>query len=577
MRTLVLSLVIGAGACACAAMPADRGAALEPDIRYTIELLDPAEPRILVSVEAAGDADGESELRVSQDWSGPIEAGQDLELTSAVQPDGTCAFERIETGIWRVEHEPGARLTCRFEIGRTDHRAAASSPEYYLPIVEPELVQLIGQHALPAPDHLSGDVPRRIALAWRGFAERGWSVASSFGVGPEERLLERPLDEFRHAVFLAGALAIHERKIHGSPLAVAIAGGGFRFTDQGFVDLVERIVELERGFFGEFERAFYLVSVIPVGAEEEGVSSFGGTGLTDSFALYLRPGTDLKNGSGEGSDIAWLLAHELFHDWNGHAIRLAQPEALGYWFSEGFTNFYARRLLFRGGLLGLEGYAALWNRCLAAYATNPERNAPSDRVREAFWTNPDVGSLPYERGDIAALIVDHGIRARSGGELCLDDLMRALVARARAGEASFDNEALLGAIAEFAGAATAGRVRAIVLDGAPADPDPDALVPDLALVPVEIARFELGFDHERAAQERVLAGVVPGSAAERAGLVDGMALRGWSVHFGAADRPVELVVEDEGVERTFRYLPAGAPLPGWRAEIPGAADAEQRP
>ncbi len=135
------------------------------------------------------------------------------------------------------------------------------------------------------------------------------------------------------------------------------------------------------------------------------------------------------SGNGEGS--TWLLAHEMFHEWNGHEIRLAQPERLGYWFSEGFSDFCARGLLLRAELVTEDEYVELWNRRLSEYAKNPQRNAPASRIEEAFWSDANVGSLPYQRGDLVALLVDRAIASRSGGQRSLDDLMRALVACAR--------------------------------------------------------------------------------------------------------------------------------------------------
>ena len=55
--------------------------------------------------------------------------------------------------------------------------------------------------------------------------------------------------------------------------------------------------------------------------------------------------------------------------------------------------------------------------------------------------------------------------------------------------------------------------------------------------------------------------MVPGSSAFVAGLRDGQALTGWSVHDGAPEEKAELTIRDGGEERKIRYLPQGAPLP----------------
>jgi hypothetical protein len=67
-------------------------------------------------------------------------------------------------------------------------------------------------------------------------------------------------------------------------------------------------------------------------------------------------------------------------------------------------------------------------------------------------------------------------------------------------------------------------------------------------------RFELGFDGAGIATRRVL-GVVPGSAAERIGLRNGMELASWSIYFGDTSQDVTLRVLDADRMRDFRYRP----------------------
>ena len=67
-------------------------------------------------------------------------------------------------------------------------------------------------------------------------------------------------------------------------------------------------------------------------------------------------------------DVASLLAHEYFHNWNTIAFGgMKQPEALIYWFSEGFTDYYTYQLLFRSGLINAEKYVAQYNQFAKEY------------------------------------------------------------------------------------------------------------------------------------------------------------------------------------------------------------------
>lgn len=536
--------------------------AAETPLRFELELVDPLVPLVAVHVETTGDADGESEFSLAEGWAGIAEAGRDLELVEARGERDALACERLRSFSWRVKHAPGEHLRVTFELSPTTHRTVSGPPEYYLPILEPGLLHALGAQTLPAPDHLDGEEERNLTLTWTGFAEAGWKTTCSFGSGATVTTT-LALDAFRHALFLAGDVRLHERTLEGQRLALALHGA-WKFEDEEFVALAERIVRLGRDFFGDHaQHPYYLISLIPVGTG--GASSWGGTGLTDSFALFMTSDNTLTT-SASGGGVAWLLAHELFHEWNGHVVTLAQPEQLAYWFSEGFTDFYTRRLLARAGLLSPEQELASWNQRLSSYAANPERRAPATRVEEAFWSVREVGELPYQRGDVMALYVDHAIRTHSQGARSLDDLMKELVARGRAGGPAHTSASLAAAIGEFAGAECAAAVLAWALEGREPQFPGTLGVPGLRLVASGIPSFDTGFDDQASVESGVVSGVVPGGPAEAAGLKDGMRMVGWSVARGNTAQPIELTLKDGAETRTLRYLPHGKPIPGWRME-----------
>ncbi len=570
MKRLLVVLLFAASV-GCGALQESLPPALpqpeEPSITYRLELVDPARPLVRIELVLRGDEDGETELEL-EDWGGIEDAGAELELSRTESDTGEgLASERLDTGLWRIRHVTGESLRIAFDLGPTRRRTSAEPREYYRPILEPGLLHLIGSNALPAPKHMAATQERSIRLEWRGFERAGWRTLSSFAPDGRDQTLIEALDGFRHALFLAGDLRVFEREVHDRPVLISVSGYDWATSPEDFADLCAEIVALEREFFEDFDHRHYLISLIPVGEKNPSVVSMGGTGLTNSFALFLQPGARLDRGPTEDMSIPWLLAHEMFHEWNGQAIRLSQPERLGYWFSEGFTDFYTRRLLYRAGFLSREEYLASWNHRLSEYASNPERNAPATRIEAAFWTNADVQSLPYQRGDVVALFVDHAIARASGGRSSLDDLMRELVRRAQKGESDFSVDELLGLIAGFAGLETAEAVRGAVVDGASLQLPGDLGAPEFELESVEVQGFELGFDFERTRTKYVVCGVVGGSAAEAAGLRDGMQVRSLSFYSGRADVPVEIKVFDGGGERMITFLPQGRPVDGYRLDL----------
>ena len=96
-----------------------------------------------------------------------------------------------------------------------------------------------------------------------------------------------------------------------------------------------------------------------------------GNGRISGFAIRLSPTVD-------AGELAFLFAHENFHTWNPTLLGGGGPDSgVDLWFSEGFTDYYARTLLLRSGLISPEqfdslflyDFASLWS-----LATNTDSN-----------------------------------------------------------------------------------------------------------------------------------------------------------------------------------------------------------
>jgi predicted metalloprotease with PDZ domain len=270
----------------------------------------------------------------------------------------------------------------------------------------------------------------------------------------------------------------------------------------------------------------------------------------------MAPGIRLRDPQGSNL-VKRLLAHELFHNWNGGIIVVRQPEILHYWFSEGFTNFYTRRLLYRAGLVSLEETLERLNDVLSRYMLSPARNVSNLGTLANFWKDKNVHELPYLRGDLVAIMTDHAIREASQGKQSLDDLMRDLLARAKEGRVVMDNKTLVATIGRYTSPVFAERIRKIIEYGETAELAADTFAPCLKLKTEHLGPFDLGFDFERSTRHRRVVGVRPGSRAHRAGLKDGHRMAGWDVQKDQIRREVVLVVVENDVPQTITYLPQG--------------------
>jgi predicted metalloprotease with PDZ domain len=297
------------------------------------------------------------------------------------------------------------------------------------------------------------------------------------------------------------------------------------------------------------------------------VNAGGGVGLYRSFVTTF--------GRGRGSDVAKIrltLAHEMFHTFQPY---IASPAGLeSSWFGEGLATFYQARLPFRFGMLTPEEYLADINWTAARYYTSSMARAPNSQVPLRFWADTRVRTLPYDRGMLYFVTVDDALRKASGGKASLDDLMFAMLAIEKTGKVTgnADWEALL---AQHLGSRAVADFRAF-LDGVMPVPASDAFGACFRRTTRPLRRYELGFATGVLAQpKRVVSGLVPGSAADKAGLRNGDEIVDPVPQDGIQGEQTELIrlkVRRGKDALSISYLPRGETVDAYQWEfVPGSA------
>lgn len=258
-----------------------------------------------------------------------------------------------------------------------------------------------------------------------------------------------------------------------------------------------------------------------------------------------------------------ILAHEYFHTWNpAHLGGLPRgpDQKLGYWFSEGVTDFYARRLAVRAGVIDPPAFVAAWNEQLRDYAASPVRTAPNSRIAKDFWSDPNAKQLPYQRGALLAAIWNARLRRISHGRLSLDDVIRAQRhAAAHPGARTFAPELFVRTARRF-GLDISQDVQRHIAKGELITLPPDVFGRCATVVDEDRPVFARGFDSEATGRNGgMLHGVEPTSNAYAAGLREGMKLLArLQGEPGDSVNPYALRVDDGGTIRVIRYLPQGA-------------------
>lgn len=502
---------------------------------------------LAVEIRFAGDPDGETELHLPEQWAGSGELWRHLD---GLAVEGAEAVREDGPAVRRITHRPGAPLAVRYRVRSAYDGDPGFAYEKARPLVLPGWFFFHGEGVFATP---SGRQAAPARFSWQGFPA-DWKVASDL----DHLSGARPgtVEDVVESIAIGGPdLRVLQREVDGAPLRVALRGA-WSFTPEAFADTVEKIVRAENALWESPARPFF-VPLAPLGGEGPGYSLHG-TGRTDAFSVASTPGLELAGAQG-------LLAHEYLHTWIPREIGglPEKDEALDYWLSEGFTDYYAARVLLDAGLWSREEYVAHLNQTLLRYGTSPARRATAADVLRGFWTDPAVQKHPYDQGHLLAHVLDHRIRQASGGRRTLRNVLLAQRARAERQAREGRNvpvAALFSTVLrEETGLDVTPDLARHIRDGQPVLLPSDLLGACFQVATVTQPEFHRGFDAEATMQAGgILTGVRPDSPAHAAGMRNGMRLlRRESGTIG--DSSVEIVyrVQDGETERTIRYLPQG--------------------
>jgi predicted metalloprotease with PDZ domain len=411
---------------------------------------------------------------------------------------------------------------------------------------------------LVALPNLSG--PCRVAIRWDLAAMGpGATAVSSFGDGDVD-LPAGPLSRLQQNMFMAGHL---KRQVEPGGFTTLWLGD-LPGDLQSAMNWASKLYRWMPPFFipdgGESPYRVFL----RYGGDNPG----GGMAMTQSFVVGYGKGVD-------GSEIQSLLSHEMVHTFT------ANPMAK--WYVEGDAVYYQMQIPWRAGMRTTDEYLKDINMTAASYYTSPLLAMPDEQIMHNYWGDPMKIMLPYDRGAIYFAALNGRIRKASGGKKSVDDLVRTMVSRDRAGQ-PVDEEAWKGLLREALGEEGLA-LHQDMMSGTTIVPDSDAYGPCFRRVSAKIRRFDQGFQLDGYGQRRgqgAVASVKPGSEAEKAGIRvgDQVVLSNMSTQ-GALHDPemtTDAQITRDGKTFTVTYLPRGEAVDGYQWErVPGSPDTSDRP
>jgi len=508
------------------------------------------------------DKSSDVDLVLPSEWQGATELYKHVSGIR-VSPQGTSMRDSGNPARRHLSFDRGkpVHVEYTFEQGEL----AQGSQVFFGPVLNAKFFVLTGRNFLVYPD-----IPEHerlpVSFEWKDFPS-GWALADSLGVNQPCQETQSLLT-LSNGLFVGGDFRLKNVLVAGQPVYIAVRGD-WPFSDEHFADLAAKVLSAEREFWNDRNVPYYLVALMPMDAPS---GEYAGTAVEDGFLMLMSRGTQL------GLDVQFLLAHEMFHTWNPAQLGEVGPEDPVYWFSEGFTDYYARLLLLRSSLIAPQEYLKEVNRVYSEYMASPARNYDKQLVQSQYFANPAAQRLPYLQGSLLALkwnalIGDHSAKRQS-----LDDAMRTLRRKAQGSEQTLTDRSLVTFLAGFTGPEAATDIRNYVVLGQTLPLPPNALGGCISIAKKPFYTFDSGFNIEALYRDGRIRDVKEGSEAFRAGLRDGQTVvQSTAIDPNDADHAIEMTVLDSGLPKRVRYLPHGTQSEVDQYEIQAGSNTQQCP
>jgi predicted metalloprotease with PDZ domain len=177
--------------------------------------------------------------------------------------------------------------------------------------------------------------------------------------------------------------------------------------------------------------------------------------------------------------LASLYAHEVFHAWNVKRLRPAEMVPYQYdreqhtpllWVSEGVTDYYADLSQVRGKTITARGFYGITTEKIDAVAESVPTSLEDASL--STWIKPVDGTddLYYDKGSVAALLIDILIRDASDNRRSLDTVMRELYEATYKKGKGFTNDEWWAAVTRAAGGKSFADFERRYIDGREAFP-----------------------------------------------------------------------------------------------------------
>ncbi|MDM7923540.1 MAG: hypothetical protein QUS14_14675, partial [Pyrinomonadaceae bacterium] len=384
---------------------------------------------------------------------------------------------------------------------------------------------------------------------------RSWRLYTSMADSAARFETHSSYDDWIAAPIGGGANS-HQFDTKGGRVAVYVHGK-YTIARERIYSMIEKIIRTQRAWFNDHSQKNFTVVVAPRPWVVSGYAP------SNSFVCFVKP--DITE-----AQLNRIVAHELFHNWLPNKIEIVQEKGFaGFrfeWFSEGFSDYFARKILTESGLMTRGEFVASINGDLRSIVDNPHGSAGYEELKalaDARKFSAAAKKLAYFRGALIALNWDNAITKRGDGK-GLSAFIRELYAFAGSNGGKVTESAFYEFASKY-GVDARGDVERYIMRGEAIVPAADAFGTGYDLRETKQPSFDIGFSLENAYKTQKISGVAEGSAAFRAGLRNGMDFVSTenSARFSnawSAESPLVVNVNIGGKPRRIEYFPNGEPI-----------------
>jgi predicted metalloprotease with PDZ domain len=354
---------------------------------------------------------------------------QEFEAAGAQgQPLG---WTKLDKQTWRVETtDAGGKVRVRYRVFANDLTGSFSQfDSSHACLTGPSLFMYVADHK-PDPLTLTVEAPPNWKLV-SGFSES--TEQRTFQVPNYDLLIDTPLE-------ISAECSLQQFSERGKTIRVAVHSYADQDNDLSrLVDGLKKIVRSEMAMMPEPDLRDYtfIFHFTPGISQGDGMEHFNSSQI-------------IIQGELSGTGLAEALetaAHEFFHLWNVKRLRPAGLGPFDYtreqytrslWFTEGVTAYYAYLHLLRSGVWSRQQFLAHLAEEIRGLELEPGRLLMSaesssfhawfyDRspqMQETNFANTTISY--YNKGAVLGMLLDLEIRARTGGQKSLDDVLLAM-------------------------------------------------------------------------------------------------------------------------------------------------------